>query len=121
MNIEMDVDMNVEMYVEMNVKTDAKMNVEMNVEIMNVEMNVEMNVAVDVEMTIKVDVEINIESMHFTPYLEVPVEAREDQWVVSLVTLCGTVIGAVLLAWVTATSETVVAVVEEGGAKKKWT
>ena len=66
------------------------------------------------------DVEINIESMHFTPYLGVPVEAREDQWVVSLVTLCGTVIGTVLLAWVTATSETVV-VVEEGGAKKKWT
>ena len=66
------------------------------------------------------DVEINIESMHFTLYLEVPVEAREDQWVVSLVTLCGMVFGAVLLAWVTATSETVV-VVEEGGAKKKWT
>ena len=49
---------------------------------------------------------------------EVPVGAREDQWAVSLVTLCCTVVGAVLLVWVTATSETV-AVVEEGGNKKK--
>ena len=50
---------------------------------------------------------------------EVPVGAREDQWAVSLVTLCCTVVGAVLLVWVTATSETVVATRKEVGTKKK--